>query len=57
MKKTFVPSVKRMSAVGSAFDEMFFSEEDKKLAKKIRSQMNAGELSMPEAHTQMESMG
>lgn len=56
MKKTFVPSVKRMSAVGSAFDEMFFSEEDKKLAKKIRSQMNAGELSLPEAHTQMESI-
>lgn len=56
MKKTFVPSVKRMSAVGSAFDEMFFSEEDKKLARKIRSQMSAGELSMPEAHAQMENI-
>ena len=52
----YVPRVKRMSAVGSAFDEMFFSQEDQELAKRIRSKMSAGELSLPEAHTQMEAI-
>ena len=52
----YVPRMKRMSAVGSAFDEMFFSQEDQELAKRIRSKMSAGELSLPEAHTQMEAI-
>ena len=54
--RTYVPRTKRMSTVGSAFDEMFFSQEDKELAKGIRSRMASGELTLPEAHAQMEEI-
>ena len=53
---SYIPRLKRMSSVGSAFDEMFFSQEDKELARMIRSKLSSGEIGVPEAHEKIEAI-